>query len=121
MYLMENLGFCAKTAGIWQLIGRILWIFLIAIPILVIIFGSIDLGKAVVASKDDEVKKAAKSLAMRLIAAVIIWFIPMLVDAVFSLVDRDDDQVADYKVCQKCVTSPGSDTCANAVAAQKNG
>ena len=118
MFLMENLGFCAKTAGLWQLIGRILWIFLIAIPILVIIFGSIDLGKAVVASKDDEIKKAAKSLAMRLIAAVIIWFIPMLVDAVISLVDRDADQVSDYKVCQKCVTSPGGGDCKTAVQAQ---
>ena len=118
MFLMENLGFCAKTAGLWQLIGRILWIFLIAIPILVIIFGSIDLGKAVVASKDDEIKKAAKSLGMRLIAAVIIWFIPMLVDAVIGLVDRDADQVSDYKVCQKCVTSPNKDVCKNAVSAQ---
>ena len=118
MYLMENLQFCAKTAGIWQLIGRILWIFLIVIPILVIIFGSIDLGKAVVASKDDEIKKAAKSLAMRLIAAVIIWFIPMLVDAVISLVDRDSDQESDYKICQKCVTSPGGADCKTSVQAQ---
>ena len=82
--------------------------------------GTIDLGKAVVASKDDEIKKAGKSLAMRLIAAVIIWFVPMLVDAVFSLVDRDADQVSDYKVCQKCVTNPGSDTCKNSVAAQNS-
>lgn len=119
MFLMENLGFCAKTASFWQLIGRILWVFLIAIPLLVIIFGSIDLGKAVVASKDDEIKKAAKSLAMRLIAAVIIWFIPMLVDAVISLVDRDADQVADYKVCQKCVTSPGGTNCTTAINKQK--
>jgi len=61
---MMLLTFCTETQSVWKLVGNILGVFKIVIPILVIIFGMIDLGKAVVASKDDEIKKAAKSLGM---------------------------------------------------------
>ena len=50
-------GFCYDSANIFQVIGYILMIFKIVIPVILIILGMIDLGKAVVASKDDEIKK----------------------------------------------------------------
>ena len=53
----ETMGFCANTANIWQVVGYVLLAFKIVIPILLIIFGMLDLGKAVIASKDDEIKK----------------------------------------------------------------
>ena len=49
----ETMGFCANTANIWQVVGYVLLAFKIVIPILLIIFGMLDLGKAVIASKDD--------------------------------------------------------------------
>ena len=49
--------FCTDSANIWQLVGYVLLVFKIVIPILLIIFGMIDLWSAVVAGKDDEVKK----------------------------------------------------------------
>ena len=58
MFLMA-VNFCSETKDVWSLVGKILGVFKIVIPLLIIIFGMIDLGKAVVASKDDEVKKAA--------------------------------------------------------------
>ena len=48
-------GFCAGTANIWQIVGYVLFAFKIAIPVLLIIFGMIDLGKAVIASKDETI------------------------------------------------------------------
>ena len=107
MYLLESKAFCAGTAKIWQLVGRILTIFKIVIPLLVIIFGMIDLGKAVVASKDDEIKKAAKSLGMRALAGILIFFIPTLVAFVFNIVDGFSDD-GDYKICADCITKPNS-------------
>ena len=86
MYLLAAaINFCTKTKSIWVLVGRILGIFKIVIPLLVIIFGMIDLGKAVVASKDDEIKKAAKSLGFRALAGILIFFIPTLVGFCFTL------------------------------------
>ena len=103
-----EIGFCAGTARVWQLVGRILFMFKIVIPILILIFGMIDLGKAVVASKDDEIKKAAKSLGMRALAGVLIFFVPTLVGFVFTLVDSFGDVESDYDICATCITSPGS-------------
>ena len=115
MYLLDETTFCASTASVWQLVGRILWIFLIIIPILVIIFGSIDLGKAVVSSDDKEIKKAAKSLLMRIVAALVLWFVPTIVHACFGLVDRFNNEAGadgkDYMICETCVTRPGSNEC----------
>ena len=111
-------AFCVSSAPVWQLVGRILMVFKIAIPILLIVFGMIDLGKAVIASKDDAVEKATQTLIKRLIAGVVIFFIPFLVGAIFSLIDSFKDLNSDeynYNVCQKCVTAPNKDACTNAV------
>lgn len=101
-------GFCRESAGMWQVVGWILLVFKIVIPIMLIILGMIDLGKAVVASKDDEIKKSIKSLAMRAIAAVVIFFIPTLITIVMGLVSNfaSSGAKADYEVCRKCITNP---------------
>lgn len=101
-------GFCSESAGIWQVVGWILLVFKIVIPIILIVLGVLDLGKAVVASKDDEIKKAMKSLAMRAIAAIVIFFIPTIVGIVMGLVSNfsASGAKADYDICRKCITSP---------------
>ena len=57
----------------------------IGIPILLIIFGMLDLGKAVVAGKEDEIKKNQQMLVKRAISAVAIFFVVTLVTFVFSI------------------------------------
>ena len=99
MYL---LSFCSETATVWTLVGKLLNIFRVVIPILVIIFGMIDLGKAVVGSKDDDIKKAAKQLLMRFIAGLIIFLIPELVKAAFGLLGNTIDP--DYKTCVEYIS-----------------
>ena len=99
MYLLASKAFCAGTAKIWQLVGRILTIFKIVIPLLVIIFGMIDLGKAVVASKDDEIKKAAKQLLIRIIAGICVFFVPTIVAFAFGLANNTPDGT----VCVNCI------------------
>ena len=105
------LAFCRETISIWKLVGQVLLIFKIVIPLLLIIFGMIDLGKAVVGSKDDDVKKAISHLAFRAVAAVIIFFIPTLVGFIFSIVDDFDAVESDYDVCAACISNPGSGNC----------
>ena len=99
---------CSELAGLWQIIGWVLWVFKIVIPIIIIVFGIIDLGKAVVASKDDEIKKSLKSLAMRAIAGIVIFFVPNLVGLIFNLVGgfKANDVQAEYGICKTCIVSP---------------
>lgn len=101
------MNFCTDTMEIWVFMGKILTIFKIVIPILILAFGAIDFGKAVVASKDDEIKKALKSLMFRLLAGAIIFFIPVIIKFAFSLVDSfSGDIEKDYNVCVDCLTNP---------------
>ena len=57
-----------------------------AIPIALILFGMIDLGKAVIAGKEDEMKKAQGTLIKRFIYAVLIFFVFTLVTFVMGIV-----------------------------------
>lgn len=104
-------AFCTRTAEIWQLVGSILKIAQIVLVLAVIIFGVMDFGKAVVASKDDEIKKAAKQIALRIIAVIIIFFIPTLVGAVFSMIGAFSEVSNDYNKCSACVRSPYGAEC----------
>ena len=58
----------------------------IGIPIILIILGMLDLGKAVVASKEDEIKNAQKMLIKRCIYGIAIFFVVLIVELVFGLV-----------------------------------
>ena len=63
----------------------------IGIPIILIVLGMLDLGKAVMASKEDEIKSAQKLLIKRAIYAVAIFFVVFVVQVVFVLIDNSGD------------------------------
>lgn len=114
--LIAAVNFCKNTANVWQIVGYVLLVFKIVIPILLIVFGMMDLGKAVIASKDDEIKKATTHLAYRAAAAVIIFFIPTLVGMVLGLVSNFNKSGAkdDFETCRACITEPNNQTdCGN--------
>jgi len=100
MILASSASFCNDTKEVWTFVGNLLDVFRIVVPLLVIIFGMIDLGKAVVGSKDEDIKKAAKQLLLRAIAGVCIFFVPSLVQGIFSMLG---DRVPDYDVCASCL------------------
>lgn len=63
----------------------------IGIPIILILLGMFDLGKAVMASIEDEIKSAQKLLIKRCIYAVAIFFVVFIVQLVFGLIDNSGD------------------------------
>lgn len=65
----------------------------IAVPVLLVIFGMIDLIKAIVAGKEDEIKKAQGVFIRRLITGVLVFFVIVIVQFVFNLAaDGDKDK-----------------------------
>lgn len=99
------------AAEIWQFIGKILFVFKIAIPLLLIVFGMIDLGKAVIASDDKEIKNATTKLMKRAIAGVVIFFVPTLVGFIFSIVNGFGSVKNTYEYCKNCIVNPYSTDC----------
>ncbi len=104
--LLEAIGFCAKTANIWKVLGYVVLIIKIVIPVILIILGMVDLGKAVVSSDDKAMNKSVSSLLKRFIAAVIVFFIPTIVSAIFNVLSiMNTEEQADYNTCVQCVTN----------------
>ena len=84
MYFLDT---CQDLAPLINLIKNgLIPIFQIGIPILLIVFGMIDLGKAVIASKEDEIKKAQGMLIKRAIYAVAVFFVVTIVTVLFGIV-----------------------------------
>lgn len=71
-------------------IAMIINILKIAIPILVILFGLIDLGKAVMSAKEDDIKKNQGLLIKRCIVAVLVFFVVAIVQFIIGIVAGDD-------------------------------
>ena len=102
--------FCNKTARIWQIVGNALLILKIAIPILIIVLGSIDFGKAVISSDDKAIKKSGSALFKRVFAGIIIFFIPTIIKLAFNMVSGfNDDIKKEYDNCMNCITSPNKE------------
>ena len=58
----------------------------IGIPIVLIVLGTLDLGKAVISSDDKAVKEAQSKLIKRCIYAIALFFIVTLLNLLFSMV-----------------------------------
>ena len=71
----------------------------IIVPILLVVFGLIDLAKAVMAQKEDEIKKGQQTLIKRAIAAVIVFFVIPLVGLIINFVSGDDDTISSCFNC----------------------
>jgi hypothetical protein len=54
------------------------------VPVLLIVLSMLDFIKAMAGEKDDELKKAQKHFTVRLIAAVLIFLIPFILEFIFD-------------------------------------
>ena len=86
LFLLGAADACGGAKPIVVIIIKFISFFSIVIPIALIIFGTIDLGKAVIASDEKEVKGAQSRLIKRFIYAALVFFIPTLVAIVMDLV-----------------------------------
>ena len=65
----------------------------IGIPLLLIIVGMFDMGKAIVAKKEEDVKKAQGLLVKKLIVALIVFLLPYFVELIVKIATKDNDIV----------------------------
>ena len=96
---MLFLAACDDLKPVISFLKAILAIIQWGIPILLIVMGSIDLGKAVMASDDKEIKGATSKLIKRAIAAVAVFFIPMLVNILVGMVGDSGANEGDFISC----------------------
>lgn len=102
----ENVAetFCQDFSGTMKLVSIFLLLIRIAVPLMLIIYGSLDLYKIVNSGKNDDLSKQIKVLGTRILIGVVVFFIPTFIRIVVNIVDSTQ---ADYKICIECIENPG--------------
>lgn len=98
-YTCGNIGDLSFSGTFPYLVSYAVLIIKIAIPIILIIFGMLDLGKAVMASKEDEIKKGQQTFIKRLVAAVLVFFVIQIVQIVVKFVSSNDTSISNCFNC----------------------
>ena len=70
-----------------DIVGLIYKAIQIGVPIILIIIGMFDMGKAITQQKEDEIKKAQSLLVKKAIAAGIVFLMFSLVSLLLNIVD----------------------------------
>lgn len=110
---VSDLNFCAAN-GVklaLQIIGYAIFVVKIVIPIVLIVYGTIDIAKAVIDAKDG-LQKNLIQFAKRSIAAILIFMAPGLINGIFNLVidgyqaSTNTSGKNGYKDCFTCLFNP---------------
>ena len=113
--LLNINSMCQGLSSGLQLIGRLIYIFKLFLPLILIVLGIFDIGKAVISSKSEDVKKHMKNFLYKIVVCVIVFFIPNICMIIFGFVggfnDIRENSGVDYDVCYACMFNPNSDEC----------
>lgn len=94
MWFLDTTTECASfdvPDSLINIVATIVTIIKIGVPIILIVLGMIDMGKAVASQKEDEIKKGQKTLISRCIAAGIVFFVVAIVQLLFSVINGGTD------------------------------
>ncbi len=87
-------------------VHTIVLVIQIAVPVLLVIFGMLDLFKGITAQKEDEIKKGQQTFIKRLISAAIVFFIIAIVKLLISFASGDEG----IMTCASCFLNGANET-----------
>jgi len=90
-----------------KVVSIVYTIIQIAIPVILVVMGTLDLFKGITAQKEDEMKKGQQMFVKRLIAAALIFFVFVIVKVIISFV-ADGSSVAIME-CAECFINNNCD------------
>ena len=96
--MLNFLVACESTEllNVMNLVKKILRLVQIIVPIALILFGTFDMAKAVIAGDEKKMKEAQKPFIKRIVYAVIAFLVPFIVNLVMNLVTTGNNA---WKTC----------------------
>ena len=82
--------------NIMRLVRLVIKVLQIAVPVGLILMGTIDMAKSVIAGDEKKIKEAQKPFVKRIVAAIIVFLIPYIVNIAINLVVSD---ASDWRNC----------------------
>lgn len=100
----DNLCYEEGVMKASKIIGYVVLVAKWLAPLIIIVLGMVDFGKAVTSSDEKEIGKAFASLIRRLVAGVIIFLIPTIVLALLDLIHVTKGlENTTFGPCTKCI------------------
>ena len=94
VYALNTADTCQSLFGSYSnpnslrsIMKEILMIPKIAVPVIIIGLGMLDFSKAVLASKEDEMRKAQSTFIKRVLIGVTVFFVPTIINVLMYLMD----------------------------------
>ena len=91
MYILLD---CKKIEGIINMLSDLLTIIRIIVPIGLIVMTGLDIFKKVINPED---KEGQKKILNRLLAAIIVFFVPMILRFILKLVEIGNGETIDIE------------------------
>ena len=88
---------CATLVPIMTLVGYVIFGIKVVVPVILILFGMLDLAKAIMGKDDSEIKKAQISLIKKIVVAVCVYLVITIVGLIMNLIGNED-----WKQCADC-------------------
>lgn len=86
-------GILGDANGIPSIVGDLVhYVYIgikIVVPILLVLFGMIDLGKAIAAKKEDDIKKYQSSCIKRLVTGILVFIVVFVVEFLLGFVEPE--------------------------------
>lgn len=83
VFAVECNGILTQDAA--KFLGKIMGWIRILVPILLIVLGAVDFGQVVISDDKDNMKKAISKFVKRCIAAVAVFFVPLIVKVLLDI------------------------------------
>lgn len=95
----NGFGSVARIVGYVVLLAK--WL----VPLILIVLGMVDFTKAVISSDDKAINKSVSSLIRRIIAGIVVFFVPTIVLAFLNLIEitGNIENTTRFGACTRCI------------------
>lgn len=104
-------GLLGRGNGIPFVVGDLIhYVYLgikIVVPILLVIFAMLDLGKAIAAKKEEDIKKHQGNCVKRIITGVLVFLISIGVEFVLGFVEPNTGKDSPVKCAMEIIRGKG--------------
>lgn len=112
-YIAQDWDSLCADEGIKQavkIVGYIIQLIRWIVPLIIIVLGMVDFGKAAISNDDKSVTKATTALIRRIVAGVVVFFIPTIILAILNVIQVtkgiEEETDTTFGACTKCLFDP---------------
>ena len=99
---------CVTLEPIMTIIGYVIFAIKVIVPVILVLFGMIDLTRAIMEKDESNIKKAQSLLIKRIIYGVAVYLVVTIVSLIMNLIVSDDSS---WKSCVKCAFDVTGNDC----------